>query len=768
MASPLVQNDTKSGVAETLVPRSVDELSEQSFQQFAARIRYSFIRAIGHGSGALLLAMLCTVIFALSIRTWVPLLLQFDKEQADSIDFLFRAEMEPPIGSPVRAIVVAISDATNGASTVEHPLPPEGASLDVRLECTDRADICPEWNAGKEAAQAFYSLVGTIVHRCGAIYRERGRDNVDQFLGLVGVLDAQRKAAPAANGAVEKCYRNVVDDLGAYRDAGLLRSDYLRAALLVAATHLGLTDWTNVARASVRTCPPPATPPNPQAKSESLPPPLCDADALGRMQTLVPQQLAPAGGDAMSRRVLAGILAAHVLDYVISRLEQMPGYRADQTRPQLVQGYFISVDGILRIWTPSGFDQLKTLPRDRIWSSGSYFQDLLDSGADKSYSKVYLDTGRNGLVSTFCYPLTIDGAPAEHSAAPGRPEFDGAVCLDFGLPAVKSELGILQRVCKLTYVNVGFVRIGETPTGQVKSLTPLTEDHCAQKPFYPQDPSQMQTLLASETVSNLAREPKELMVGRNTVFLVPVRRESETDTIFLTFGPYSPPLPRAFYWSLGICLLSFIGLVIVGFRLGGSRRSVELAQHLDRMRSLPVAVIEVNGDNVIVAGNDRAEELIGHYLGKFGVDVDPPEMDLVERQFDKVFVEFAEGVFDEEKFDERERAVARAGFPGRRPSDITPPFVSIRRVTQEALRERRTRGTRSLYFAKLPNGGRWLKVIATPELALSEAHRPLLWPSTFGVLLECTATELERLQVVEPNPSSGGSSATPTSGGQPT
>ncbi len=120
---------------------------------------------------------------------------------------------------------------------------------------------------------------------------------------------------------------------------------------------LGSDGWQKVARTSIRECPPSAASGQVQhVRAKFLPEAFCDADSAQGIQTLIPQEMAPEHENApILERILTAVLAGRVLDYAVSRIaldrsasSQPPGPIA---QPELVQAYFISVDGVLRIWT---------------------------------------------------------------------------------------------------------------------------------------------------------------------------------------------------------------------------------------------------------------------------------------------------------------------------------------------------------------------------------------------------------------------------------
>jgi hypothetical protein len=745
-----------------------DELLGQDFDYFLGRIRYSFGRAFSHGSGMFLLTMLFTVALFVSLRIAFPVWLQYYKDQRESIEFLFRSQLQSPFGTPVRPIIGAVTDATKAGSTSfkqtgkrqGDPNAPEDL-----LDCGKDFSECQGLSAGGLAVKQFSKFIREVVHACNG---KRESTDISKLLYLTALASSKTEAAFNQNafGDKDSCSENVANILPQYRETGLLEPPYLRLVLLMAGIHMMKPEiwrpWVSIS--ALGACPPIGV--KRTAREDLLPNALCDADSPLNLETEIPRQMSPDGNPLMGPVVpgqlsawfdvpnylLAELSSSHVLDYVVSRvLKESPASSvrastlAPTFHPELVQAYFISPHSVLRIWTSGGLNQVETLPRTRLWTQAPYFSQLLNSLDDHSSSQVYLDTGGNGLVQTHCYPLdTINSAGVYEKetnrleaqgkdAEPFPHAFDGAVCFDLALRSTKETLHeLLNRVCKLTYIKASIWRVIFDQYGRASDVG--EPDLCSSKGSLSWKKIDLKDKINSyQTLNDVKREVTEHSIGGEMVFLVPLRRQSVSEGIFLAVTPYPPSLPRLFLWSTSAALLSFVALLVVFFMLAGSRRNIELGQYLGRLRGLPVAVIEVNQDNEIVSGNDRAEELIGRELGKFGVS----SRNAKRASIKDIFSEFVEA-FETKKIDGRDHKKVSI--------DITRPRVSAEPISQEQLQPLRRLGTRSVYFARLTHNRVWLKVIATPELGLAEEAISPPWPLTFGVLLETTAREKELLE----------------------
>jgi hypothetical protein len=288
--------------------------------------------------------------------------------------------------------------------------------------------------------------------------------------------------------------------------------------------------------------------------------------------------------------------------------------------------YFVSIDSVLRYWREETVDPVMLLPKNLLWATREYFTTYGrgDTAADEEYvSQPYIDIAGAGIVQTICRAV-----PARLSSddvdKPTR--IAGVVCADLALrqDAVKSLVTYIQGG---PLVSAGLVRISakgnaivepEPDNGHLAELQKVTESTDWGDAFPP-----------GWIAGPQSRGTTRLRVDSHIWYVVPIAR-SGTNVLAIALQPApSSGVGRLFRWAVlgSICGAA---LVLLTFTAHQSRRVSIAGRDLARLRGLPIAVIESRIDpkmpedysrQIVVAGNDRAEEVLQIRLANFGLTV---------------------------------------------------------------------------------------------------------------------------------------------------
>jgi hypothetical protein len=323
----------------------------------------------------------------------------------------------------------------------------------------------------------------------------------------------------------------------------------------------------------------------------------------------------------------------------------------DRESHHFIAAYFVSVDSIMRYWRDETIDPVKRLPRDFHWAEREYFR-TYERGdtalSDEYVSQPYIDMTGLGIVQTICRAVTAplgesqdqqtapgsrtitSGQTAPGQGVPGRsmaPErqmrIAGVVCADLALRrlAVRSLVAYIQAG---PLVSAGLVRIqanGETaiePTGESADVPYLQE--------LINSTQWAGTFSPGWTSGPPSRAPTRLQVDSRIWYVIPLAR-SGTGLLAVALRPSpSSGVGRLFRWAWlgGTCGAA---LVLLTFTANQSRRVASTSRDLARLRGLAAAVIEIRqpseqenyAGQIIVAGNDRAEEVLQLPLPNFGL-----------------------------------------------------------------------------------------------------------------------------------------------------
>jgi len=381
---------------------------------------------------------------------------------------------------------------------------------------------------------------------------------------------------------------------------------------------------------------------------------------------------------------------------------------------RLVQAYFISADGLLRFWTAGEFPASLESRRESF-ASVHYFTQFLSKqqvNETEFETETYVDTGGNGFVRTKC--SAID--------SPINSELVGVFCTDIKLPEAPVATAIADSAFfevfelvlpdlrrPVTTLNIELTRIDPArPAGAMDAHL----DEVALKG----------ELLKKAQSSELRNDRVQLLevpsdrVGFQRVSLIPMKSRGDLLTRALIVVPTTPVLALSAPLLVAGGGSLVLSALLIAASLTRARRAHDYAHRLSVLRNLPVGVLEVNEDEDILLGNDRAEEVLGRQLPK--------------SQPSAINLNFREDIIGDFVVPSRDGKVG----------------VSLKKYDEE-VSERRRRDESSTYYACLRGTGRrrWIRITAVPVLSegldLSARLRGTKPPATFGIVEKPTPDE---------------------------
>lgn len=744
-------------MAEVTSAESGNNYSQEDFVSLSRRARHAAIRAWGQGAGLFLFAMICTAVLFVSLRVGIPQLRLWATRLSGAVESVFQEQLDTTPTrdiSPVVAILTAALTKTEGKYSL--------------LECSEPDQPCPVLSIGSKSVASIYGFADTLARETREV-----------------CLKAEERGACIHN-LVTRVQPLLASEVGGFEAEAV--------AISLQAVIEERTDPTAMGAGDMLTQDCKSSGIVEEAKGRALLLPSANCNRVSNVmgvRTLVPQEIIDVPAGVRSQRIARALVESRLFEFVAKRVEMasdssntsirndegVPGQEAPaivkaasfadaamarpsapanpdvaktSDLPSLVQAYFISVDSILSIWDPRGDPD--PLPPNRLWTQGIYFYELLNSNDRVKKSGLYIDTGGNGLVRTYCFPVESDRLNGESQPSQGSSsgnvrvsnsensnftpdvsrEFEGAICFDLGLPSSWKVYSSLVEVLQSNpLVEVAAVQLTIDDERHVSDIGEID-------PHLPLD----ETVLGfnrDELLQTLRQDTKPEDVSRyvtshklrNKVFaIIPLARSDARTVRAIIMLPrgLAPPAPLWIPTVTGC--FSLLGMLIALFRLGGSKRESRLDAQLARLRSLPVGVIETDSSHRVISANDRAEELVDCELPKIAVTDSEPAIG-----FDNLF--------------EDEVYVVE-----------TPNAAPSRMSAEHDVRRRRLAGQRSVYFAKtkaaaeIKRSYEWVKIIASPLLPVpgqtrvrvTESSMEVSWAPAFGVVLECTQSELSELQ----------------------
>jgi PAS domain-containing protein len=455
---------------------------------------------------------------------------------------------------------------------------------------------------------------------------------------------------------------------------------------------------------------------------------LCAPPASGGWAyVLVPRQLARAASGETQKRILRAIRFSAALDRGLDELARdvdvSPSNRGGKAA-ELVQSYFISSESVLRIWNRGQLNACRSFSPTRLWASKSYFEPLWQTDVLLKRTLAYVDYGGNGLVQTTCKPIR-DPDTIGNEAGKYR-SLLGIVCSDFRLD-INTDRRVLRAVTRHLFFQTALVqfRILSGPVSPRDiSVSPTTssDTQVAGTPLGEHGSDPRETAIDEQdapysisdiqnAVSRIAQNPTEEMRRNITKvpfgnevegFLLPIEAPENVISALL-FVPRSPRLPASEQAFAVIALFIIAGSVAAAYSGWSQAQEVKGSKsRLAMLRNLQVGIVQVDAEERILASNDRAEELFGCELPKFGFELSGPEV-----TFDQLI---------------EAETVIRIVPEHERPS----PHEKWESSKLKEAKEMRLRGQESSYYAKLRRGkylGGWIRVSATPMMLARRERR---------------------------------------------
>ena len=395
--------------------------------------------------------------------------------------------------------------------------------------------------------------------------------------------------------------------------------------------------------------------------------------------------------------------------------------------PEFLQIYFISSRGLLALRGPRA-SKIAQQNLMRRWEAVTYFQSFVTGkmlDKDSNYiTQTYLDLAGTGLVKTVC------------SAVTGARGALGIVCGDISInisrlnPACEKVSERRSRVCSwqtgvfdyTLFTVADDLRPSSYPrelsSQVVYALSEMAETQTGAPVQWVQPMQGALTLNwhhdtpDATGAAESGTETYERQAGNGGGFLVDLGRpELAGPRVFVLLRPREEPLEPVIF-IVGGSLLVTLACGLLAMAAIRSGRVNQASEQATILRNLSVAVVQVDEDGRIAAANDRAEQVLGARLPKFGeFDLGTPDRLRVANR--STFFE----IFDGPLF-------RRNG----------PCFDQ---VAEAAIVRARRAGMNSEYFGKIADNNRWIRVAGAPLLARSN--------TTFCVLMSATDQELNDL-----------------------
>lgn len=411
----------------------------------------------------------------------------------------------------------------------------------------------------------------------------------------------------------------------------------------------------------------------------------------------------PQYSDRLGKAALLSRFLEPVLEVVLHR------HDADKARKptRILAAYFISPDSVVRLWRrrpdgglAQGYDPDEFNPAN-MWASANYFQWFLkhsrkDSRRDAQkpadyQTLAYIDHGGAGVVRSDCDKV-LDPAG----------KLLGIVCTDYAIdPGVLTstlpESQVLTgRLLTLPYDN------GKLSLSGVQFLNPDSSPAPD-----PEQAARIERRIEKKDIADLKRETTFLDVDGTPEFLVPIKAEGDR-FLFVLARIKAPLPPTAALTSLGAAALFGSLFLLSGYKgYVRARFTSEVESRIAVLQGLQVGVIALDSNDLLQDANDHAERLFGRELPRHGT--------WKARWMDPIR-------FCPDLIGDRVVTIARDGTPEKS-------------VAYKSVREQRTFGESSRYYARLKSGA-WILLAGSPILPAPGD------PETFGVV-EAVSPDVE-------------------------
>jgi len=381
-------------------------------------------------------------------------------------------------------------------------------------------------------------------------------------------------------------------------------------------------------------------------------------------------------------------------------LEKLPAYGIHYKSESALQAtYFIDLLGDLR-YVPRWPDH-RIIPAHRSFDGASYVYDALSNAAMEKCgnttfvkTRPYVDLTGRGVVHTLCDRITSSERPARVL---------GTLCFDVSPPLryVKAGLEAASALFDLHLARRPVPRTGETtrfePCEMFKEGCPAFLQQLS-----PPELTLLEIQWRSPDTSDAAGASAIRMLAGEEYFGTTIAKDGETE--YVLFGRHA----RAAEADIGttIMMALFVVLACLLVAVGVERKARRLDVTL--IRGLPVGVVEVDETDKIIAANDRAEEIFGLQLPRFG----HPYLDDDASVRDQVW--FVNQIEDD--------GVVFLDDAGRLPGG------AIRFSPYQEIKAQRSAGYTGSYYAFARKTGQWIRVTGSTML------NPLKEHHTFGMI----------------------------------
>ena len=342
--------------------------------------------------------------------------------------------------------------------------------------------------------------------------------------------------------------------------------------------------------------------------------------------------------------VVLAAAASKFLEDGIDASERLFGVATNQNSgsARVVQSYFISARGVLRIW-PSR-DPVRDLPIQRYWPAANYFQTFFsshDSDPNDYHTPAYIDVGGNGIVRTLCRVVPT----LQDDDTTG---IFGIIAVDYQLPVEPflQALALQNTLCTLVQLRIPHGANledvgGAVPTRLLAARRPYGRRVDTLNVWKPIEDAELLGRIRTYGQSrSRADERRALGVlgthGEERQFILPLADDIRGESVFLILTPNAPRPP----WAIGIS-----GILAAGATLWAGILIYHRAQDVGRktgeasmnifLRNLPIGVIRTSAEGVVVA-NQAAEWLLGTTLHQMG---EYPDKTYEERRIEHLLMD---------------------------------------------------------------------------------------------------------------------------------
>lgn len=437
------------------------------------------------------------------------------------------------------------------------------------------------------------------------------------------------------------------------------------------------------------------------------------------------------------------------IDRAIERSQAIHSFRGFVGRPiETDQGpariesiYFISLDGILRIY-PS----LETaLTPHRVMHGSSYFintlsQDTCDESRccggpllRRYHSLPYLDLTGGGFVVTICYRVTSQSVP------------EGVFCADISLPrsAYLKHLAD-SKIFHTTLLSTKVPKSGDKESGdKPEALFCGFEDtSCQQLTATDTRPPEKIREFARSWALALYKKPSSSGAADPVV----IKQEQNNNLLFVIAVGTLPKnayatahevavveVVKGNFSSWGSVVALVTSLLSLAVLVAYARYTQDSGRQATLLRGLPVGVLRIDKYGRIIAANDRAEELLRRRLPRWGVtSIVHHTARNEERRRSK------------EQADTNHRTIIfRQLLKDPDQLYLLQSDGKLRKIKYEDIEKMRSRGMASEYYAEIhvkDLGAQWFRISGTPLI------RPRRDRHLFGIFEPASGIMIAQLQ----------------------